>query len=77
VLESIKSVLTVLGEDPRSIFPGEPGKRDHNVRVIENELAVEVGKSQEGLNVLYLSRFRPVEDGLALSGDIVKPSGER
>ena len=30
VLESIKSTSTVLGEDPRSIFLGEPGKRDHN-----------------------------------------------
>jgi len=57
-------MLTVLGEDPGSIFPGEPGKWDHNVGVIKNELAVEVGKSQEGLNVLYLTRFRPIRDGL-------------
>jgi len=64
MLESIESVLTVLGEDPRSIFPGEPGERDHNVRVIENEPAVEIGESKEGLDVLYLTRFRPIGDGL-------------
>jgi len=64
MLESIESASTVLGEDPRSIFPGELGKRNHNVGVIENEPAVEIGKSQEGLDVLYLTRFRPIRDGL-------------
>jgi len=64
VLKSIESASTVLGEDPRSIFLGELDRRDHNVRVIEDELAVEVGKSQEGLDVLYLIRFRPISDRL-------------
>jgi len=64
VLESIESVSTVLREYPRGIFPGEPGKRDHNVGVIENELVVEIDKSQEELDVLYLLRFRPIGDGL-------------
>jgi len=64
VFESIESALTVLREDPRSIFLGEPGERDHNVGVIENEPAVEIGESQEGLNILYLMRFRPIRDGL-------------
>ena len=31
VLESIERASTVLGEVPRSIFPGELGKRDHDV----------------------------------------------
>ena len=31
VLESIEGMSTVLGEVPRSIFPGEPGERDHDV----------------------------------------------
>ena len=64
VLESIESALTVLRENPRGILPGEPGKRDHNVKVVENEPVIEVGKSQEGLDVLYLTRFRPIGDGL-------------
>jgi len=64
VLESIERASTVLGEDPRSIFLGEPGEWNHNIRVVEYKPAVEVGKSQEGLNVLYLTRFRPIRDGL-------------
>jgi len=58
MLESIERMLTVLREVPKSIFLGEPGKRDHNVRVVEYKLAVEIGKAQEGLDVLHLSRFR-------------------
>ena len=64
VLESIERALTVLREVPRSVFPGEPGKRDHDVRVVEDKPAVEIGEAQEGLDVLYLSRFRPARDGL-------------
>jgi len=66
VLESVEGTSTVLREVPRSIFPGELGERDHNVRVVEYKPAVEVGEAQEGLDVLYLSRFRPVGDGLDL-----------
>jgi len=66
MLESIERTSTVLREIPRSIFPGEPGKRNHNVRVVEYKPVVEVGEAQEGLDVLHLSRFRPVGDGLDL-----------
>jgi len=45
VFESIERASTVLGEVPRSIFPGEPGKRNHNVRVVEYKLVVEVGEA--------------------------------
>ena len=45
MLESIESMSTVLREIPRSILPGEPGEGDHNVRVVEYELAVEVSKA--------------------------------
>jgi len=64
MLESIEGTLTVLREIPRSVFPGEPGKWNHDVQVIEYKLAVEIGKAQEGLDVLHLSRFRPVGDSL-------------
>jgi len=66
VLESIEKTSTVLREISRSIFPGELGERDHDVQVVEYKLVVEVGKPQEGLDVLYLLRFRPVGDGLDL-----------
>ena len=45
VLERIESMSTVLGKDPRGVFPGEPGKGDHDVRVVEYEPAVEVGEA--------------------------------
>ena len=64
MFESIERMSTVLGEIPRSILPGEPGEGNHNVGVIEYETSVEVGEAQEGLDVLYLTRFRPVQDGL-------------
>ena len=64
VFESIKSTSTVLGEDPRSIFLGELGKRDHNIGVVKDKPVVEIGESQEGLDVLYFTRFRPIGDGL-------------
>ena len=64
MFESIEGMLTVLGEVPRSVFLGELGKRNHDVRVIEDKPVVEVGEAQEGLDVLYLSRFRPARDGL-------------
>jgi len=66
MLESVEGTSTVLGEVPRSVFPGEPGKWDHDVRVVEDKPVVEIGEAQEGLDVLYLSRFRPVVDGLDL-----------
>jgi len=66
MFERIERMSTVLREVPRSVFLGEPGKRDHDVRVVEDKPAVEVGKAQEGLDVLHLSRFRPVGDGLDL-----------
>jgi len=31
MLERIESTSTVLGKDPRGVFPGEPGKGDHDV----------------------------------------------
>jgi len=45
MLERVEGMSTVLGEVPRSVFLGEPGKRDHDVRVVENEPAVEIGEA--------------------------------
>jgi len=45
MLESIEGTSTVLGEVPRSILPGDLGKWNHNVQVIEYKLAVEVGEA--------------------------------
>jgi len=45
MFESIERASTVLGEIPRSIFLGEPGERDHNVQVVEDKPAVEIGEA--------------------------------
>lgn len=51
---------TVVGENPRSVFLRESSQRDNNVRVVEDELAVEIGKAKERLDVLHLARFPPI-----------------
>ncbi|KIK16423.1 hypothetical protein PISMIDRAFT_113421, partial [Pisolithus microcarpus 441] len=66
-LEAIEGVLTVLRENPRGILPCEMSKGYHYIRVVIDKLMVKVGKAQEGLNALHLTRFRPVSDGLNLT----------
>ena len=60
LLQSIERLSTLVGEVPRGIFPSKPSQRNHNIGVIEYELAVEVREAQEGLYVLYLSGFGPI-----------------
>ena len=60
LLQSIERLSALVGEVPRGIFPSKPSQRNHNIRVIEYELAVEVREAQEGLYVLYLFGFRPI-----------------
>jgi len=45
MLESVEGMSTVLREVPRSVLLGEPGKRDHNIGVVEYEPAVEIGEA--------------------------------
>jgi len=45
---------------------GEMGERDNNIRVVENEVSVEVGKAEEGLNVPDFLRLGPILYGLNL-----------
>ena len=47
MLEGIEGVTTLFGKIPRSVLLGEPGQRDHDVRVIEDKPAVKVCESQE------------------------------
>ena len=62
--EGIKRMPTLLGKVPRGVLLGEPSEGNHNVGVIINELMVEVGEAQKGLDILYLSELRPVANGL-------------
>jgi len=45
MLKCIERTLTVLGEVPRGILPGESGKGDHDVGVVKDEPAVEIGEA--------------------------------
>ena len=60
LFQSIERMLALVSEVSRGIFPSKPSQGNHNIGVIEYELAVEVCKAQEGLYVLYLSGFRPI-----------------
>ena len=64
LLQEVESRVTVIGEFPRSVFAGEPHKRNNNVGVVVDESTVEVCESKEGLDVLNFLQFWPVGNGL-------------
>ena len=77
LLQSIERLSALVSEVPRGIFPSKPSQRNHNIRVIEYELVVEVREAQEGLYVLYLWGSGQSQIALTLLADIVRPLGER
>ena len=50
--EGVERMPTLLKEVPRGILSGEPSEGDHNVEVVINELMIEVGEAQKGLDIL-------------------------
>ena len=64
LLQEVESGVTVIGEIPRSVFAGKRHERNNDVRVVVDELMVEVCESKEGLDVLHFSWFWPIRDGL-------------
>ncbi|KIO07406.1 hypothetical protein M404DRAFT_136896, partial [Pisolithus tinctorius Marx 270] len=57
---------TLLGKVPRSTLSCEVSEQNDNVRVVINELSVEICKAKEGLDVSHLPQLRPVVDCLNL-----------
>ncbi|KAG6876697.1 hypothetical protein C0993_001034 [Termitomyces sp. T159_Od127] len=53
---------------PRGVLPCEPVEGFGDLGVVINELAVEIGKTKEGLHLVYTLGWRSVEDGFHLSG---------
>jgi len=49
---------------PRCIFVGEASKGYNDVRIVENEMLIEVGEAEEGLNLLEVLRSWPLEDSI-------------
>ena len=60
MLEGIEGAMTLFGEIPRSVLPGEPGQQDCDVGIIKDKPAVKVCEAQERLDILHLARFWPV-----------------
>ena len=61
-----KGGATLCSKVPRGILVSESSEWNNNLRVIEYETTVEVGEAKKGLNVLHLTRLRPIGDGLYL-----------
>jgi len=66
LLQGVESGATLIGEIPRRSLVGQTGERNNNVGVIMNEATVEVGKSEERLDVLDFAGFWPVLNSLDL-----------
>ncbi|KIK92060.1 hypothetical protein PAXRUDRAFT_148141, partial [Paxillus rubicundulus Ve08.2h10] len=77
VFQTLESRVAFIGEVPQSIFPGEVSEWNNNAGIIENEAAVEVGKTEEGLDVSDFPRFRPISDSFDfVSGHCQATRGE-
>jgi hypothetical protein len=68
LLECVKGLPTIFGKVPRGILASKPSERNHDIRVVEDETAIEVSESEEGLDILDFPRFRPIKDSLDLFG---------
>src|SRR5882724_1221884 len=64
--------MALIGEVPRGTLVGKTHKRNSDFRVSENETTIEVGTSEERLDVFDLPGFRPILDDL----DLVRGHGE-
>ena len=62
LLERLEGFLTSIREVPSYTFLSELGERNYDVRILLNEAMIKVAEAKEGLNVLDILRFRPVQD---------------
>ena len=44
-LQNIESIMSGIGEMPRSVLPSELGERNRDVGVVRNKTTVEIGKT--------------------------------
>ncbi|KIO07417.1 hypothetical protein M404DRAFT_136891, partial [Pisolithus tinctorius Marx 270] len=66
ILQVEEGGATLLGKVPRSTLSCEASEQNDDVRVVINELSVEICKAKEGLDVSHLPQLRPVMDCLNL-----------
>ena len=62
--ERVERASAVRGEIPQGIFSREACEWDHNVQVIIDKAMIEIGKAEEGLNVLHFLRLGPVANDI-------------
>src|SRR5882672_10695544 len=58
--------MALIGKVPGGTLAGKMHKRNCDFRISVNEMTVEIGKTEEGLNILDFLRFRPILDNLDL-----------
>ncbi|KIO06488.1 hypothetical protein M404DRAFT_138923, partial [Pisolithus tinctorius Marx 270] len=66
ILQAEESRAALLGKVPRSTLSHEASEWNDDVRVVINELSVEICETKERLDVLHLLWLRPVMDCLNL-----------
>jgi len=77
LLEHIESSATLIGKIPRGTLVGKTRERDSDVGIPVNETMVEVGKSEERLNISNFPRFRPILNNLNFVGSHHKAFGRQ
>ena len=67
-LEGIKGGLTGGGPVPGEVLLGEVEDRMGDVRIVGDELSVEIGEATEGANILHLGWHGPIRDAVEFDG---------
>jgi len=68
LFKCFKSRSALIGEVPNCTLSGKVHEGYSDFRVSVNEMLVEVGKTEERLNVFNFSRFGPILDNLDFVG---------
>src|SRR6266540_2476199 len=55
-----KSRVCLVSKLECDFFAGEAGEWDNNVGVVEDEATIKISEAEEGLNILYFPRLRPI-----------------
>src|SRR5882724_4353649 len=78
LFECFKSRMALIGEMPWGTLAGKTHERDCDFGISIDETTVEIGKAEEGLDVLDLSWYWPIFLIIwTLYGAMVRPSGDR
>src|SRR5882724_10741062 len=68
--------MALIREMPGGTLAGNTCERDCDFGISINEMTVEIGTAEEGLNVLDFSWYWPILDNLDFVRAMVRPSGD-